>query len=51
MAEEDGAATTSYCVHVGMAAASYFFPEIAYKCCTVQRTVQPTSVYYWWNLC
>ena len=32
-------APTSYCVcMLVMAAASYFFPEIAYKRCKVQRT-------------
>ena len=29
---------------VGMAAASYFFPEIAYKCCKVQRTCKEERV-------
>ena len=29
---------------VDMAAASYFFPEIAYKCCEVQRTCKEERV-------
>ena len=32
------------CVHVGMAAASYFFPEIACKCCKVQQTCKEERV-------
>ena len=38
-------AATGYCMYVlVMAAASYFFPEIAYKCCKVQRTCKEERV-------
>ena len=38
-------AATGYCVCVLiMAAASYFLPEIAYKCCKVQRTCKEECV-------
>ena len=38
------AATGYQCVCVGMATASYFFPEIVYKCCKVQRTCKEVRV-------
>ena len=44
MAEDDGGCYLLRCVRVGMAAASYFFPEIAYKCCKVQRTCKEERV-------
>ena len=44
MAEEDWGCYRLRCVRVGMAAASYFFPEIAYKCCKVQRTCKEERV-------
>ena len=38
-------AANGYCVCVlVMAAASYFFPEIPYKCCKVQRTCKEERV-------
>ena len=42
MTEEDEGC---YCVCVlVMAASSYFFPEIAYKCCKVQRTCEEERI-------